>query len=331
MMPQRTINSHQVSALGFGCMTLSHAYGTPPDRKHAHRVLNHALDIGHTLLDTAALYGFGANEELLGEALADRRREYFLASKCGLFKNAEGKREIDGRPEIIKKTCEDSLRRLRTDFIDLYYLHRWDKKIPIEDSMGAMADLVQEGKIGAIGLSEVSAATLQKAHAVHPVAALQNEYSLFSRNPEIASLELSRQLGVAYVAFSPVGRGFLADINLDPASFPEGDIRRNFPRFKGEALLHNRKLLQEYSRLAQEAGCTCSQLALAWLLTRGEHVIPIPGTTSIAHMEENIAAAGLGLEPGILQALDELINEHTVAGARYPDAAMAEIDTENFS
>lgn len=330
-MHQRTINKHQVSALGFGCMTLSHAYGTPPDRRHAHRVLNHALDIGHTLLDTAALYGFGHNEELLGEALAGRRKEYFLASKCGLFKNAEGKREIDGRPEIIKKTCEDSLRRLRTDFIDLYYLHRWDKKVPIEESMGAMAELVEEGKIGAIGLSEVSAATLKKAHAVHPIAALQNEYSLFSRNPEIASLALSKELGVAYVAFSPVGRGFLADISLDPDDFPEGDIRRNFPRFKGEALQHNRGLLQKYAKIAQEAECSCSQLALAWLLSRGEHVIPIPGTTSIEHMEENIGAADIVLDAGILQAVNALINEHTVAGARYPDAAMAEIDTENFA
>ncbi len=330
-MQERTINAHQVSAIGFGCMTLSHAYGTPPDKQHAHKVLNHALDTGYTLLDTAALYGFGANEELLGEALAGRRQEYYLASKCGLFKNHEGKRAIDGRPEVIKKTCEDSLRRLQTDFIDLYYLHRWDKKVPVEESVGAMAELVAEGKIGAIGLSEVSAATLQKAHDTHPIAALQNEYSLFSRNPEIASLQLCHELGVAYVAFSPVGRGFLANVKLDPATFPEGDIRRNFPRFKGDALLHNQQLLQEFSSLAETADCTCSQLALAWLLTRGEHVIPIPGTISLAHQEENFAALDVKLDAEILHSLNSLINQHTVAGERYPDAAMAEIDTENFS
>ncbi len=330
-MQERTINAHQVSAIGFGCMTLSHAYGTPPDKKHAHSVLNHALDIGYTLLDTAALYGFGANEELLGEALAGRRQEYYLASKCGLFKNHEGKRAIDGRPEMIKKTCEDSLRRLKTDYIDLYYLHRWDKKVPVEESVGAMAELVEEGKIAAIGLSEVSAATLQKAHDTHPIAALQNEYSLFSRNPEIASLQLCHELGIAYVAFSPVGRGFLANINLDPVNLPEGDIRRNFPRFMGDALLSNQQLLLKFSKLAEQAGCTCSQLALAWLLTRGEHVIPIPGTVSLAHQEENFAALDVKLDAEILQALDTLINQHTVAGERYPDAVMAEIDTENFS
>jgi aryl-alcohol dehydrogenase-like predicted oxidoreductase len=330
-MQQRFINAHRVSAIGFGCMTLSHAYGTPPDKQHAHKVLNHALDIGYTLLDTAALYGFGANEELLGEALAGRRQEYFLASKCGLFKNNEGKRAIDGHPEVLRKTCEDSLRRLKTEHIDLYYLHRWDKKVPIEESVGALSDLVEQGKIGAIGLSEVSAATLQKAHDTHPIAALQNEYSLFSRNPEIATLQLCQELGIAYVAFSPVGRGFLANVNLDPASFPEGDIRRNFPRFKGDALSHNQQLLQKFSSLAEQAGCSCSQLALAWLLTRGEHLIPIPGTVSLAHQEENFGALDVNLDADILQALDSLINQHTVAGERYPDAAMAEIDTENFS
>jgi len=330
-MQERIINKRQVSAIGFGCMTLSHAYGTPPDKQQAHKVLNHALDIGYTLLDTAALYGFGANEELLGEALAGRRHEYMLASKCGLFKNSEGKRAIDGRPEVLKKTCEDSLRRLKTEHIDLYYLHRWDKKVPIEESVGALSDLLAEGKIGAIGLSEVSAATVQKAHDTHPIAALQNEYSLFSRNPEIASLQLCQELGIAYVAFSPLGRGFLANVNLDPASFPEADIRRNFPRFKGDALSHNQQLLQKFSSLAEQAGCTCSQLALAWLLTRGDHVISIPGTISLAHQEENFAALEVKLDTNTLQALDSLINQHTVAGERYPDAAMAEIDTENFS
>ena len=327
---QRFINSHPVSPVSFGCMSLSHAYGVPPDKHTSAKVLHAALDAGYTHLDTAALYGFGANEELLGETLVERRSEFFLASKCGLFKNAEGKRAIDGRPEMIKKPCEDSLKRLRTEHIDLYYLHRMDKKVPIEESVGALSMLVEQGKIGAIGLSEVSAETVRKAHAQHPIAALQNEYSLFSRNPEIASLKLCQELGIAFVAFSPVGRGFLADTQLDPQQFPDGDIRRNMPRFKGEAFEKNRRLLNAFAELAGKAGCTSSQLALAWLLSRGDHVIPIPGTTSIAHLQENIAAADVSLDEEILKSLDELINQNTVSGERYPEAVMAEIDTENF-
>lgn len=329
-MESRTIGDSQVTAIGFGCMSISHAYGPALEKAAAEKVLHKALDIGHTFLDTAALYGFGANEELIGDVLSSRRDEYFLASKCGLFKNSDGKREINGRPEAIKQTCEDSLRRLQTDFIDLYYLHRLDKKVPIEESVGALADLVKAGKIGQIGLSEVSAETLRKAHAVHPVGALQNEYSLFSRNPEIASLEACKELGVALVPFSPISRGLLTDSPPLPDQFPPGDIRPNMPRFQGEAFEHNLSLLDHYSVLAEKAGCSRAQLALAWLLSRGEHVIPIPGTTSITHMEENFAAAEVKLDSALIEELDKHINQNTIQGERYNDATMAEIDTENF-
>ncbi|MDG2090521.1 MAG: aldo/keto reductase [Gammaproteobacteria bacterium] len=329
-MENRTIGSIQVTAIGFGCMSISHAYGPALEKVEAEKVLHRALDIGHTFLDTAALYGFGANEALLGDTLSSRRDEYFLASKCGLFKNNEGKREINGRPEVIKKTCEDSLQRLKTDYIDLYYLHRLDKQVPIEDSVGALSELVQAGKIGQIGLSEVSAETLRLAHAVHPVGALQNEYSLFSRNPEIASLEACKDLGVAFVPFSPVSRGLLTDTPPLPGKFPQGDIRPNMPRFQGEALEHNLSLLDHFSVLAEKAGCSRAQLALAWLLSRGKHVIPIPGTTSIVHMEENIAAADVKLDVELIKELDQHINQNTIQGERYNDATMAEIDSENF-
>lgn len=312
-------------------MSLSHAYGPALDKNAAQRVLHKALDTGYTLLDTAALYGFGANEILLGETLRSRRNEYFLASKCGLFKNSEGKREINGRPEVIKKTCEDSLRRLQTEHIDLYYLHRMDKKVPLEDSVGALSELVTEGKIGLIGLSEVSAETVQKAHAIHPVAALQNEYSLWSRNPEIASLALCEELGIAYVAFSPVARGYLTDLPPLPEQMAEGDIRRGMPRFQDEAYQHNLGLLDRYKELAEQQGCSRAQLALAWLLTRGKHVIPIPGSTSVPHLEENFAAGDVQLDTKIAEELDALINQYTVRGARYQPDSMAEIDTENFS
>ncbi len=207
-MDQRKLGDFEVSAIGLGCMSLSHAYGSPPPRDQAERVLKGALDAGYTFLDTAAVYGVGHNETLVGEVLKDRRSDYVLASKCGLTNGDQ--RELNGHPDVLKATCEGSLKRLQTDVIDLYYLHRWDKRVPIEDSVGALADLVKEGKIRAIGLSEVSAPTLRRAHAVHPIAALQTEYSPWTRNPEIAVLDACRELGVTFVAFSPVGRGFLA-------------------------------------------------------------------------------------------------------------------------
>ncbi|MCK2089391.1 aldo/keto reductase [Thauera aromatica] len=331
-MQQRPLGPFQVGAIGLGCMNLSHAYGVPPAPEQAEALLRRALDLGVTHFDTAALYGFGANETLLGRVLAPYRSRFTLASKCGMT-GVDGKRVIDGRPQTLKRTCEEALRRLRTEVIDLYYLHRWDKSVPIEDSVGALAELVGEGKIRAIGLSEVSAATLRRAHAVHPVAAVQTEYSLWTRNAEIAVLEACRALGVAFVAFSPVARGFLAGALTTPAqvaAFDAKDIRRAMPRFQGAAFAANLRLLEGYFALAREAGCTPAQLALAWLLHQGEHILPIPGTTRPDHLEENLQAGEIRLDGDLVVRLDALINRHTVSGARYAAATQAEIDTEKF-
>lgn len=331
-MHHRNLGPFQVGAIGLGCMNLSHAYGVPPSPEQAEAVLLRALDLGVNHFDTAALYGFGANETLVGRVLARYRSRFTLASKCGMT-GVDGKRVIDGRPETLKRTCEEALARLQTDVIDLYYLHRWDKQVPVEDSIGALADLVREGKIRAIGLSEVSADTLRRAHAVHPVAALQTEYSLWTRNAEIAALDACRELGVSFVAFSPVARGFLAAALSSPAdvaAFDAKDIRRAMPRFQGDNFVANLRLLEGYKALAAEAGCTPAQLALAWLLAKGEHILPIPGTTSVAHLEENLAAAEIRLSAGLIARVEALINQATVAGPRYNAATQTEIDTEEF-
>lgn len=330
MMQRRKLGPFTVNPIGLGCMSLSHAYGTPPDREHSARLLNHALDVGYDLLDTAALYGFGANEELVGQAVGHRRHEFVLASKCGMA-GVDGKRVIDGRPDTLKRTLEESLRRLHTEVIDLYYLHRWDKKVPLEDSVGALADMVSEGKVRSIGLSEVSAKTLRRAHAVHPIAAVQNEYSPWSRNVELGVLQATRELGAALVCFSPTARGFLAGSVRDSNSLAENDLRRAMPRFQGDNLQRNIALLERFEDLAARAGCTAAQLSLAWVLSRGDHLIPIPGTTSIKHLEENHAASGLEVDRTIFAAIDDLITPQSVAGARYAPATLAEIDTEEFA
>lgn len=329
-MEKRRIGSRDVSALGLGCMNLSHAYGTPPSEEAAAALLLRALDRGITHFDTAALYGFGRNETLLGKVLKPHRNRIFLASKCGMT-GVDGKRVIDGRPETLRRTCEESLRRLQTDVIDLYYLHRWDKQVPIEDSVGALAGLVGEGKIRMIGLSEVSAATLRKAHAVHPVAALQSEYSLWTRNPEIATLEACRELGTAFVAFSPLARAFLTCKLRDPdIEFEAKDIRRLMPRFEPANYAKNLALLPEYRHIADDAGCTPAQLALAWLLARDDHILPIFGTRQPEHLDENAGSASVKLDRRIVERLDALINQQSVAGPRYNAATQEEIDTETF-
>ncbi len=332
-MQQRRIGPFHVSAISLGCMNLSHAYGTPPAPEHAERLLLRALDLGVTMFDTAALYGFGANETLLGNVLGKHRSKFTLASKGGMagvmFDNVM-KRVIDGRPEAIRRNCEDSLRRLQTDHIDLYYLHRWDKRVPIEDSVGEMSRLLEAGKIRALGLSEVSAATLRRAHAVHPIAAVQSEYSLWSRNVEIGVLEACRDLGAACVAFSPVARGYLTGTLRDVTGFEAKDIRRGMPRFEPANYAANLALLPGAQALAREAGCTMAQLALAWLLARGEPVIAIPGTTSLAHLEENLGASEVVLPRDTVAELDALINQQTVVGPRYNALTQAEIDTEDF-
>ncbi len=265
-MPPRQLGPFHVSAIGLGCMNICHAYGAPATEAEAERLLLTALDHGVTHFDTAALYGFGTSETLLGKFLSKHRSKFTLASKCGMtgVPNEQGVkvRVIDGRPATIKATCEEALRRLQTDVIDLYYLHRWDKQVPVEESVGALADLVREGKIRSIGLSEVSATTLRKAHAVHPIAALQTEYSLWTRNPEIAVLRACRELGVSFVAFSPVARGFLCG-PLDVAALDAKDIRRSMPRFTPENHAKNQALLPDYNAIAAEVGCTPSQLAIA--------------------------------------------------------------------
>jgi aryl-alcohol dehydrogenase-like predicted oxidoreductase len=332
-MQQRQIGPFNVSAIGLGCMNLSHAYGQPISAEQGERVLLAALDAGVTLFDTAALYGFGTNETLVGRVLKPHRQKITLASKGGVagVQFADGiKRVIDGQPEALRRNCEDSLRRLQTDVIDLYYLHRWDKRVPIEDSMGALADLVKAGKVRAIGLSEVSAATLRRAHAVHPIAAVQTEYSLWTRNPEIAVLDACRELGAAFVAFSPVARGFLCGAPLDLAALDAKDIRRSMPRFEPANYAANLGLMPAYLALAHEAGCSPAQLALAWLLHQAPHIVPIPGTTSLDHLADDLGASHVTLTPDLLARLGGLINQQTVHGARYGAQSAGEVDTESF-
>ncbi len=337
-MQQRQLGLFTVSAIGLGCMNICHAYGTPPSEADAERLLLTALDAGVTHFDTAALYGFGVSETIVGRVLSRHRQRFTLASKCGMTQEAgdgtvKPGRVISGRPDAIRATCEGSLRRLKTDVIDLYYLHRWDKQVPIEDSVGALSDLVRAGKIRTVGLSEVSAATLRRGHGVHTITALQTEYSLWTRNPEIAVLQACRDLGVAFVAFSPLGRGFLADALTSPAdvqALPEKDIRRPMPRFTPEHFERNLALLPRLRALAAEAGCTPAQLALAWLLHQGQDILPIPGTRSADHLLEDLGADGVRLSPQQLAAVGALINTDTVSGHRYAEQARREVDTEDL-
>lgn len=327
---KRPLGERAVGAIGLGCMNVSWAYGTPPAPEDAARLLHRALDLGYDHLDTSRLYGGGRNEALIGEALAGRRQEFFLSSKMGLF--AEGQRRwVDCRPETIRTEVEKSLAALRTDCIDLYYMHRRDFTVPIEDSAGAMADLVAAGKIGGYGLSEVSADTLRRAHAVHPVTAVQNEYSLWTRNPELCVLDATRELGVALVAFSPLGRGALAGAVRDTAMLEDNDMRRGQPRFNAENWPRNLALVDAFAAIAAEQGVTPAQLALAWVLSRGEHVHVIPGTANRAHLAENIARADWQPASAVLARLDALINHDTVAGPRYPAQMQATIDAEEFA
>ncbi len=333
-MKTRQLGPFTVSAIGLGCMNLSHAYGVPPSPEQGERVLLAALDAGVTLFDTAALYGFGANETLVGRVLKPHRQKITLCSK-GVLNSVVGddgvkRRVIDGRPESIRRHCEESLQRLGTDVIDLYYLHRWDKAVPIEDSVGAVSRLVEQGKVRTIGLSEVSATTLRKAHAVHKITAVQTEYSLWTRNPEIAVLAACRELGVSFVAFSPVARGFLCDKMHDVSGMEAKDIRKAMPRFEPDNFAANLKLLPGYRALAAEAGCTPAQLALAWLLHKGQDIIPIPGTTKVEHLLEDLKAVDVKLSPDLIARLEAHINDQTVVGNRYNAQSRAEVDTEEL-
>lgn len=325
----RALAGRQLRPIGLGCMSLSWAYGTPPSPADSVSLLNRAIDLGYDHLDTARIYGLGKNEALIGEALKGRRQHFLLASKTGIIVDGD-KRRIDCRPETIVGAVEESLRLLQTDHIDLYYLHRRDFNTPIEESIGALAGLVKAGKIGAIGLSEMSAETLRKAQAVHPIAAMQTEYSLWTRNVEIAVLDTCRDLGVALVAFSPVGRGALAGELRDIATLSDKDLRRTMPRFNAENWPKNLELIDGFNAIAAEQGVTPAQLSLAWVLSRGEHVHAIPGTTSVAHLEQNLARAAWRPDDAVLARLGALINQTTVSGARYNDAIQRTIDTEEL-
>jgi aryl-alcohol dehydrogenase-like predicted oxidoreductase len=333
-MHTRKVGPFDVSAIGLGCMNCSAGYG-PGDDKTSARLLNRALDAGYQFLDTASMYGDGHNETLIGKSLRDRRNEYILASKCGLIINEQGQRIPDGRPDTLKRQCDESLKRLKTDCIDLYYLHRMDKNVAIEESVGALAELIAQGKIRSIGLSEVSSATLRRAHAVHPIAALQSEYSLWSRTPEAGILNVCEELDVSFVAFSPLGRGFLSGKAQDVTHLTADDIRCNIarPRFEVDNFAQNSKLLIPFGAIAEKNHCSMAQLAIAWLLAQqnsaGEKtIVPIPGTKHIDYMLENAAADPVELDAETIQQLDTLINEQTVIGSRYNESLMQSIDSE---
>ena len=339
-LPTRRIGPFDVTAIGLGCMNLSHAYGAPLSAEAGEALLHAALDRGVTLFDTAALYGFGSNEQIVGRVLKAHRSRITLCSKGGMTGQPVGpggalQRVIDGRPDSIRRDCEASLQRLGTDVIDLYYLHRWHKvgpdAVPIEDSVGAMADLVRAGKVRTLGLSEVSAATLRRAHAVHPITAVQSEYSLWARNPEIAVLDACRDIGAAFVAFSPVARAFLTGKLREVTTLDAKDIRRSMPRFAPAAYAANLALLPAYEAIATEAGCTPAQFALAWLLHKAPYIVPIPGTGSVPHLHEDLDAAAIQLSPELIARAEALINERTVVGGRYSAQSQAEVDTEEFA
>ena len=327
---RRSIAGRPVNPVGLGCMSLSWAYGTPPSDADGARLLERAIELGYDHFDTARIYGLGHNETLIGKTLAALRDRFFLASKTGIIVDGD-KRRIDCRPETIRTALDESLRLLRTDRIDLYYLHRRDFSVPIEESIGALAELVSEGKIGAIGLSEMSAETLRKAAKVHPIAAMQTEYSLMTRNPEIAVLEACRELGTTFVAFSPVARGALAGGVQDESEFGPKDIRRHMPRFVGANWATNRALIGSFEAIAAREGVTPAQLSLAWVLSRGDHVVTIPGTANLAHLKENIARWDWNLPASVSAELEALINRDTVAGPRYAEAMQRTIDTEEFA
>lgn len=319
-----------VSALGLGCMGMSAYYGGRGRDDDGIAVIRHALDRGVSLLDTADVYGPHTNEVLVGRAIAGRRDQVFLASKFGIgLDPADPKaRQVNGHPDYVQAACEASLRRLGVDHIDLYYQHRVDPSVPIEDTVGAMARLVEQGKVRWLGLSEASAATLRRAHAVHPITAVQSEYSLWSREPEQnAVLATTEELGIGFVPYSPLGRGFLTGAIRSPDDFDTDDYRRTSPRFEGENFQRNLALVDTVQALAAERGIAASQLALAWVLSRGEQIVPIPGTTRRARLDENLAALQVELDTATLDALDAAFPLHAAAGDRYSVSGMANIES----
>ncbi|WP_404477868.1 aldo/keto reductase [Novosphingobium sp. BL-52-GroH] len=328
-MTTRILAGRQVHSVGLGCMNVAWAYGNPPTREDAVALFRHALDAGCDHFDTANIYGGGASEQILAEAIMDRRGEFLLATKTGILIDGE-RRGIDCSPESITASLDGSLQRLGTDHVDLFYMHRFDPKVPIADSVGAMVRAIEAGKIGSYGVSEWSSAHIREAHAVHPMAAVQTEYSLWTRNVELGVLETTRDLGIPLVAFSPVARGALGGELSDVATLTDKDLRRGMPRFQGENWAHNLQLIDGFNALAAQAQATPAQLALAWVLSRADHVHAIPGTRTIPHFDQNHAAAGLVIDAAILEAADALINQQTVSGHRYPALVQATIDTEDY-
>ncbi|HJT89263.1 MAG TPA: aldo/keto reductase [Bryobacteraceae bacterium] len=311
-----------VSALGLGCMGMSEFYGDS-DEREAIRTIHEAIDRGITFFDTADMYGVGRNEELVGRAIQNRRHEVMVASKFGNVRGADGAfLGVNGRPEYVQQACEASLRRLCIPAIDLYYQHRVDPKVPIEDTVGAMARLVEEGKVRYLGLSEAGAQTIRRAHATHPIAALQTEYSLWTRDPEEGILDTCRELGIGFVPYSPLGRGFLTGQFKRKEDLAQNDFRRNHPRFQQENFQRNLRMLEGIEKLASEKGCTPAQLALAWVLAQGYDLVPIPGTKRSSYLNQNIGALDVRLSAADLQRLDEIAPRGVTAGLRYPEAHM---------
>jgi aryl-alcohol dehydrogenase-like predicted oxidoreductase len=316
----------EVSAIGLGCMGMSEFYGSG-DEQESIATINHALDQGVCFLDTADMYGSGRNEELVGRAIKGRRDDVFLATKFGNVRGPNGEfMGVRGDPEYVAEACDASLQRLGVDVIDLYYQHRVDVNVPIEETVGAMAQLVDEGKVRFLGLSEAAPETIRRAHAVHPITAVQTELSLWSRDAEAGVLPTVRELGIGYVAYSPLGRGFLTGQITSPEDFPEDDFRRFHPRFTGENFHQNIALVHEVEAMAREKGCTTAQLALAWVLAQGDDVVPIPGTKRRKYLDENIAALDVKLSDEDLQRLDRILPPGAAAGERYHERGMASLN-----
>lgn len=328
-MTTRIFAGRQVRSVGLGCMNVAWAYGNPPPREDAVALFRHALDAGCDHFDTANIYGGGVSEEILGEAIMDRRDEFLLATKTGIIVDGP-RRGVDCSPASITASLDASLKRLGTDHVDLFYMHRFDPKVPIAESVGAMVRAIEAGKIRAYGVSEWSAAHVREAHAVHPMAAVQTEYSPWTRNVELGVLETTRASGIALVAFSPLARGALGGELRDVETLTEKDLRRSHPRFSAENWIHNRRLIDRFDHLAAEAGVTPAQLSLAWVLSRASHVHAIPGTRSRAHFDQNHAANDVIVPTDILERVSALINQGSVAGHRYPQVMRGTIDTEDF-